>query len=301
MKRLKYILLLLTAFSKLPEAYSQELNAQVEIVTTTIQGTDVTRIFGNMKRQVFEFLNNRRWTNDNFLQSERIDCSFLINVDQKLGTDQYQATITVQSRRPVFKSGYNSTVFNYVDKDLQFIYVENQPFDFTLQNYTNNITSILAYYAYVVLAIDYDSFSPLGGSEYWKNAQQIVNAAQSASESGWRSSDSYRNRYWLVDNILNPLFQPIRDALYKYHRSGLDQMYDKLEEGRASVLTSIVGLKELHTNRPATFNMQLFFVAKKDEIVDIFKEATNEEKTKLIETLNLIDPANQNTYSKISQ
>lgn len=280
---------------------AQELNAQVEVVTSQIQGTDVTRIFGNFKTQVRDFLNNRRWTNDNFQFSERIDCSFLINVDQKLGTDQYQATLQVQCRRPVFKSGYNSPLFNYEDKDVQFIYVENQPFDFTVQNFTNNITSLLAYYAYVILAIDYDSFSPLGGSEYWKTAQQIVNAAQSASESGWRSSDSYRNRYWLIDNILNPMFQPIRESYYAYHRQGLDQMYDKVDAGRAAILSAIDNLKEVHKNRPASFNMQLFFVAKKQEIVDIFKEATNEEKARIIETLNLIDPANQNTYSKIMQ
>jgi hypothetical protein len=201
----------------------------------------------------------------------------------------------------VFKSGYNSPVFNYEDKDLQFIYVENQPFDFTVQNFNNNITSILAYYAYVILAIDYDSFAPLGGSDHWKTAQQIVNAAQSASESGWRSSDSYRNRYWLIDNILNPMFQPIRESMYAYHRKGLDQMYDKLEDGRAAILAAIDNLKEVHKNRPASFNMQLFFVAKKQELVDIFKEATNDEKNKLIDILNLIDPANQNTYSKIQQ
>jgi len=298
----KYILILLTAYCILPTtALAQELNAQVDVNTSQIQGTDVTRIFGNFKRQVLEFLNNRRWTNDNFTFAERIDCSFLINVNQKLGTDQYQAVISVQSRRPVFKSGYNSPLFNYEDKDVQFIYVENQPFDFTVQNFTNNITSLLSYYAYVILAIDYDSYSPLGGSEHWKTAQQIVNAAQSASESGWRSSDSYKNRYWLVDNLLNPLFQPIRETFYNYHRKGLDQMYDKLEDGRAAILTSINDLQEVHKNRPASFNMQLFFVVKKQEIVDIFKEATNEEKTKLIETLNIIDPANQNTYSKINQ
>lgn len=300
----KYILVALFIFASFLApltSLAQELNCQVDIVTSQIQGTDVTRIFGNMKRQVFEFLNNRRWTNDNFTQAERIDCSILINITQKLGNDQYTGTIEVQSRRPVFKTGYNSTLFNYEDKDFAFVYVENQPFDFTVQNYNSPITSILAYYAYVILAIDYDSFSLLGGTEHWKTAQQIVNAAQGASENGWRSGDSYRNRYWLIDNILNPMFQPLRETNYNYHRKGLDQMYDKLEDGRAAILSAIDNLKEVHKNRPASFNMQVFFVAKKQEIVDIFKEATNEEKTKLIDILNLIDPANQNTYAKINQ
>lgn len=282
-------------------AIAQELNAQVEVVASQIQGTDVTRIFGTMKTQVRDFFNNRRWTNDNFQQNEKIDCSILINVTSKLGSDQYTAEIEVQSRRPVFKTGYNTPMFNYQDKDFQFTYVENQPMDFTVQNFTSNLTSVLAYYAYVILAIDYDSYSPLGGSDHWKTAQQIVNAAQAAQESGWRSGDGYRNRYWLADNIINPLFQPIRDAYYIYHRRGLDQMYDKTEEGRAAILSAITGLKELHQNRPASFNMQLFFVAKKQEIVDIFREATPDEKQKIIDVLNTIDPANQNTYSKINQ
>ena len=280
---------------------AQELNAQVDVNTSQIQGTDVTRIFGALKTQVRDFFNNRRWTNDNFQQNERIDCSFLINVTSKLGSDQYTAEITVQSRRPVFKTGYNTPMFDYLDKDFQFTYVENQPMDFTVQNFTSNLTSVLAYYAYVILALDYDSYAPLGGSDHWKTAQQIVNAAQSAQEAGWRSGDGYRNRYWLVDNILNPLFQPIRDAYYTYHRRGLDQMYDKTEEGRAAILSAIDGLQELHKNRPATFNMQLFFVAKKQEIVQIFKEGTKEEKQKIIDILNIIDPANQNTYSQINQ
>lgn len=301
MNMLKHMLAFVAVFALLQAPRAQELNAQVDVNTSQIQGTDVTRIFTAFQTQVRDFLNNRRWTNDNFQWAERIDCSFLINVNQKLGTDQYQATITVQCRRPVFKSGYTSVLFNHEDKDVQFIYVENQPFDFTVQNYTNNITSLLAYYAYVILAVDYDSFSPLGGSEHWRNAQQIVNAAQAASESGWRSADSYRNRYWLVDNILNPLFQPIRDTYYGYHRQGLDQMYDKPEQGRTAILTALNGLRELHNNRPASFNMQLFFQAKKEEIVQIFKEATNDEKTKVIDLLNLIDPANQSTYSKIMQ
>jgi hypothetical protein len=285
------------------QAKAQELNCQVDISTQQIGGTDAQRIFEvTMKRQVFEFLNNRRWTNDNFGQNEKIDCSILINVTQKYGNDQYAAEIEVQSRRPIFKSGYNSPVFNCHDKDVQFTYIENQPFDFTVQNFNNNITSLLAFYAYVIVAIDYDSFSPNGGTEAWKNAQQVVNAAQSASETGWHSSESFRNRYWLIDNILvNPMFQPLRDSYYTYHRKGLDQMYDKVEEGRAAILQSIANLKEVHKNRPASFNMQLFFEAKNQEIISIFHDATNEEKTQIIDILNLIDPANQNLYAKINQ
>jgi hypothetical protein len=304
----KRILYLITTVGLFPgsglSAYAQELNPQVVVTAVSTQslGSDMQRITNNMQQQIFNFLSSRRWTNDNFSQNERIDCSFQININSRPATDQFTAELQVQCRRPAFKTGYNSPLFNYEDKDIQFTYIENQPFDFNIQNFTNNLTSLLAYYAYVILAEDYDSFASLGGTEYWKDAQQIVNSAQNASEPGWKSSDnSFRNRYTLVDNILNPMFQPIRESMYMYHRKGLDQMYDKLEEGRAAILQAIANLKEVHQNRPASFNMQLFFVAKNQEIISIFHDATGEEKAQIIEILNLIDPANQNLYTKITQ
>ncbi|MGZ3863169.1 MAG: type IX secretion system protein PorD [Bacteroidia bacterium] len=304
MKKISAILLLLTVFCSLPTANCQELNPQVQVTSVSTQqmGSDIQRICATLQQQIFNFLSTRRWTNDNFQQNERIDCSILLNLTSRPATDQFTGEMQIQCRRPVFKTGYNTPLFNFDDKEIQINYVENQPFDFNIQNFTSNITSLLAYYAYVILAEDYDSFSPLGGTEYWKNAQQIVNNAQSASESGWHSSDnSFRNRYTLIDNILNPTFQPMRETMYNYHRKGLDQMYDKLEEGRAALLASIDNLKEVHKNRPASFNMQLFFEAKNQELISIFKDdPLNEEKTKIIDILNLIDPANQNLYSKIT-
>ncbi|MGZ3866830.1 MAG: type IX secretion system protein PorD [Bacteroidia bacterium] len=304
MRKITAIVLLLTAYCSLQTVRAQELNPQVQVTSVSTQqmGSDIQRICATLQQQVFNFLSTRRWTNDNFTQNERIDCSILINLTSRPATDQFTGEMQIQCRRPVFKTGYNTPLFNYDDKEIQINYVENQPFDFNIQNFTSNITSLLAYYAYVIIAEDYDSFAPLGGTEYWKNAQQIVNNAQSASESGWHSSDnSFRNRFTLIDNILNPTFQPMRESMYNYHRKGLDQMYDKLEEGRAAILASIDNLKEVHKNRPASYNMQLFFEAKNQELISIFKDdPLNEEKTKIIDILNLIDPANQNLYSKIT-
>lgn len=305
MKKLIILLLFNASCSCfLPAACAQELNPQVQVTSVSTQqmGSDIQRICATLQQQVFNFLSTRRWTNDNFTQNERIDCSILINLTSRPATDQFTGEMQIQCRRPVFKTGYNTPLFNYDDKEIQINYVENQPMDFNIQNFTSNITSLLAYYAYVIIAEDYDSFSPLGGTEYWKNAQQIVNNAQSASESGWHSSDnSFRNRFTLIDNILNPTFQPMRETMYNYHRKGLDQMYDKMEEGRAAILASIDNLKEVHKNRPASYNMQLFFEAKNQELISIFKDdPLNEEKTKIIDILNLIDPANQNLYSKIT-
>jgi hypothetical protein len=303
---LKYILVIFAVicFVQTGISQSQELNPQVTVTAVSTQnlGSDIQRISNSLQQQIFAFLTSRRWTNDNFTQAERIDCQFQLNITSRPASDQFTAELQVQSRRPVFKTTYNTTLFNYDDKEIQFTYVENQPFDFNIQSFTSNITSLFAYYTYVILAEDYDSFSLLGGTDMWKNAQQIVQNAQSAAETGWRSSDSsFRNRFTLIDNILNSTFQPMRESMYNYHRKGLDQMYDKLEEGRAAVLAAIANLKEVHKNRPASYNMQLFFEAKMRELIDIFHDATTDEKNQIIDVLNTIDPANQNQYAKITQ
>jgi len=279
--------------------YSQELNCQVNIVSQQVQGTVEKQVFEQMQKVVFEFMNNTKWTKDVYTQQERIDCSVLINVTQKLSTDEYLGTIQIQSRRPIYKSSYFSPLFNYIDENFQFKFQQFSQLEFNLNTFQNNLTSILSYYAYVVIALDYDSYSHLGGTEYWQKAQTIVNNAQTTSEKGWKSSDGNKNRYWLVENQLQPVFQGIRDCYYQYHREGLDIMSEKVDQGRANVLKSIDLLVPVYNNRPASFNMQLFFNAKGDEIVNIFSQALAEEKTKAVEKLMQIDPANTTKYLKI--
>lgn len=281
---------------------AQELNCQITVSSQQVQGTDAKRIFDNLQKQCFEFINNTKWTKDTYGTNERIECSMFINITERLANDEYKATIQVQSRRPVFKTSYNSPLLNYNDQNFIFKYIEQQPFDFNVNGWTNNLTSTLAFYAYVIIAFDYDSFSNQGGTEYWQKAQQIVNNAQGASDAGpgWKAFDGNKNRYWLIENITNPMFNPIRDLYFKFHRKGLDIMVDKTDEGRSAILESINGLRDLHKNRPGSFNMQILFNAKCDEIVNIFSGATPTEKQTVTETLNLIDPANQNKYSKIS-
>lgn len=280
--------------------FAQELNCQVSVVSTQVQGTDNKRIFDNLQKQIFEFLNNTKWTKDNFNVSERIECSMMLNITEKLNTDQWKATVQLQSRRPIYKSSYNSPIFNYNDQHFVFKYVEQQPFEFNLNTYTNELTQFLAYYAYVFIALDYDSYSPNGGIEYWQKAQQIVANAQTSAEMGWKAFENNKNRYWLVENLLNPAFQPIRDALYTYHRKGLDIMVDKVEEGRSNILEGLKKLQDVHRIRPASYNMQLFFNAKADEIVNIFSQANPTEKQQAVETLTLVDPANSQKYAKIN-
>lgn len=281
--------------------FSQELNCQVNINTNQIQGTTEKQIFDQLQKSIFEFMNNTKWTKDNFTFQEKIDCSFLIIIKSKLSEDEYSASIQVQSRRPVYKSSYFTQVFNYEDDNFQFKFQQFSQLEFQLTTFQNNLTSVLAYYAYVVIASDYDTFSPLGGTEYWQNAQLIVNNAQTASEKGWRSGESNKNRYWLVENTLQPVFKGIRDCNYQFAKNGLDIMWEKKDEGRANVLNALELLKTVYTDRPASFNMQLFFNAKCDELVNIFKGGTPEEKTKSSEILILVDPANTNKYLKISE
>jgi len=207
-------------------------------------------------------MNNTKWTKDNYTTAERIDCSILINVTQQLGTDDYKATLQVQSRRPVFKSSYFSPTVNYIDENFVFKFQQFQQLEFNLNTFSNNITSVLAFYAYIVLANDYDTFSNLGGTEFYQKAQLIVSNAQSAAEPGWKSFESNKNRYWIIENALQPVFQPIRECMYKYHRLGLDIMNEKPDLGRSEILKSTDLLVGVYKNRPASFIMELFLMLK---------------------------------------
>ena len=278
---------------------SQELNCQVSVVSTQIQGTTNKQIFDQLQKAIFEFMNNTKWTKDNYTVAERIDCSILINVTQQLSADDYKATIQIQSRRPIYKSSYFSPTVNYIDENFIFKYQQFQQLEFNLNTFANNITSTLAFYAYVIIANDYDTFSNLGGTEYFQKAQLIVSNAQSASETGWKSFESNKNRYWIVENALQPVFQPIRECMYKYHRLGLDIMNEKPDDGRKEILKSLDLLLEVYKNRPASFIMELFFNAKADEVVNVFSKGQPDEKTKAVEILTTVDPANSTKYFKI--
>lgn len=277
---------------------SQELNCKVQVLSQQIQGTD-KRVFETLQTALFEFMNNRKWTPDNFKNEERIDCSILINVTERPSTEEFKATIQVQSRRPIFKTSYNSTVLNFNDQDFQFKYLENQPLDFQDNLFVSNLTSVMAFYAYTIVGMDYDSYSLNGGTPYLQKALQIVNNAQSTPEPGWRAFESNKNRYWLINNMLDAPYIGIRECLYNYHLKGLDVMSDNKDGGRAVILESLLSLRKVHQTRPLSFSMQLFFNAKSDEIINIFKGAYPDEKSKIITLLNDIDPTNSNKYQKI--
>lgn len=277
---------------------AQELNCKVQVVSPTIQGTDKS-VFDNLQTAIFEFMNNRKWTNETFKNTERIDCSILINVSERPSTDDFKATIQVQVRRPVFKSSYNSVLLNNNDNDFQFKYLENQTLDYSENLHTSNLTSVLAFYAYLIVGLDYDSFAPSGGTYYLQRALGIVNNAQSSSDVGWKAFDGNKNRYWLINNMLDATFVPLRECMYKYHRQGLDLMVDNKETARTNIYDALQNLRKIHQIKPLSYSMQVFFNAKSDEIINIYSGAFPDEKAKIMNLLNEIDPTNSNKYQKI--
>lgn len=282
-------------------ASAQELNCQVQVLSPQIQGTNEKRIFENLQKSIFEFMNNTKWTNDVYSTEERIVCTIVLTISEKSG-DQCKGNLSVISQRPVYKSSYpQCNLINYNDPDIQFNYIEFQPLDFSMNNHISNLTSILAYYAYVFIALDYDSFSLNGGTPFWQKAQTIVSNAQNAPEKGWKSAESFKNRYWMVDNMLHPMYAPLRECMYKYHRLGFDIMYSDVSGGRAQVFEALLSLEKIHEQRALSWPLQLFFNAKKDEIVKLFSGGLTEEKSKLVPVLQRIDPGNGIHYQKITQ
>jgi hypothetical protein len=282
--------------------FAQELNCNIQIVTQQIQGTN-KQIFETMQGAIYEFMNNTSWTTHVFELNERIECNMLFNIQEQISDEEFRGTLQIQVRRPVYNSSYNTVLFNYVDNDLNFKYVEYQPLQFSENTHMLNLTSILAYYAYIILGLDYDSYSYEGGTEFFQKAEKIVNNAQNASEKGWKSIDSQsrKNRYWLINNILNEDFSPAREFMYRYHRLGLDMMYEKINEARAEIAESLKLLQQVYRNKPDPFMhfLQVIYDAKSDEFVNIFRESFQDEKTRVFTILNEINPANTNKYEAI--
>jgi hypothetical protein len=275
----------------------------VQISAQKIQGSN-RQVFENMQRDIYEFLNNTVWTNHVFSYSERIDCNILINLTDQISADEFSGTIQVQLKRPVYNTTYNSTLLNFIDNSFRFRYVEFQPLEFDPTTYRSNLVSVLAYYVYTILAFDYDSFSPLGGTEYFQMAEKIVQNAQNAPEQGWKPYDGSRNRnrYWLVKNALDKEYEGSRQFLYEYYINGLDKMESKVSEARASIVESLRLLQDVYRKKPDPFMyiIQVILEAKADELINIFSDSFPEEKSRVIQILTEIDPANKAKYEKIS-
>lgn len=281
-------------------ARSQEMQCMVQISSPGMAETD-RAILQVLQTQVYEFINQRNWTEYQYKTEERIEASILITVNEKVGNDEYRGSIQVQSRRPVYRTSYSTPILNHNDRDFTFRYVENQPLEYADNVYTSNLTSVLAYYAYVIIGFDFDTFTPMGGNPYFQKAQAIVNLAQNAQERGWKSFEGQRNRYWLMENIFNTQYNNIRQGLYTYHRLGFDRMTDNMDMARAEVTAALELFQRTHRQRPGSYLMSIIMTTKGDELVNLYTEAPATEKNQVVQILSEIDPANSARYRRITQ
>jgi hypothetical protein len=277
---------------------AQEFRCMVSVAAPGIQGTN-RAIFEDMQKNILEFMNTQQWTDNIFKPEERIDCTILINIREQIGSDEFKGTMQIQTRRPVYNSSYNTTMLNIQDENVSFRYIEFQPLVYNPNSIESNLVAILSYYAFIILGYDYDSFSLRGGTPYFQRAQNIVNMAQSSREGGWSSFDGTRNRYWLVENLLNEHHAPFRQFSHQYHRRGLDVMADKPEEGRAAMASALEQIQRVFRQRPNSYVLTAFFDAKREELLNVFKSSPSIEKGKVVTLLSEIDPAHSAKYQQL--
>ena len=304
--RKQFCLFLLICFALLSkQLVAQELKAKVTVMAARVATTVDRKIFTTLQTQLNNFMNNRKWTADVFRDNEKIECSFIVNIESAVEPNIYKASLTVQAARPVFNASYQAALVNFIDPELLFKYVEFQPVEFNENRVQGvdagvaNLTAVLAYYAYMIIGLDYDSFSPKTGEPYFRKAQNIVNNAPEGQRiAGWRMFDGVRNRYWLNENLINAKFNIIHDVIYTYYRAGLDRLYENENEARGNILQALIQLNAFNKENPNTMILQFFMQGKSNELIGIFKKGTPEEKLKAIEILSLLDIPNSNKYKE---
>jgi hypothetical protein len=302
----KRILLVILLFAYVATAGSQEIQARLTVITSKI-GTNVNKaVFQNLQTGLTNFLNNRKWTTDVFQVAEKIQCNFLLNIEEALPNNVFRARLTVQAARPVYSSTYDSPIINFMDDDVVFRFQEFQPIEFNENRVQGNdpvaanLTAILAYYVNIILGFDYDSFSLRGGDNYFQKAWNIVNnAPESGDIKGWKSFEGLRNRYWLAENLNNNRFALIHDVLYSYYRSGLDLYYENEENARTGIMNSINYLNTINTENPNSMILQFFFQGKSSELVKVFSKARPDIKTRVRDILKKIDITNAAAYNEL--
>ena len=283
---------------------AQEINCSVTINSDQIEGSN-KQVYETLKAGIEEYINQNRWTNMTYAEQEKIECSMLIVVKAVNG-NSYTCEMTLQSRRPVYGTTYTTPLLNFKDNAFNFTYQEFDRLEWQQNQFTTNLTAMLAYYCYLIIGHDQDSFQRLGGTPYFEVCEQIVNACQSASmdnteQKGWLAFDSNRNRYALINNLLDEAFKKYRNYYYEYHRLGLDEMSSNVANGRARIAQGMPVLKEAYRARPATYVINTFLDAKAEELVDIFKKGTDNEKRAVYELLTDIDPTRQATYDRMNE
>ncbi|MGE0771657.1 MAG: DUF4835 family protein [Cyclobacteriaceae bacterium] len=276
---------------------AQELNCKVIVNAEQIQTTDQA-VFKDMERAFANFLNTRKWTNDTYKNHEKINCSIFLNITKMPSIGNFSANVQITAARPIYNSNYETVLFNFADREWEFEYIESLPLEYNDNTYISNLTSMLAYYAYIILGMDYDSFSELGGTPYFQKALTVVNNAQTSNRPGWQSLGSNRNRYVLIENINNPQMLDLRKNTYRYHRLALDTYQQTPDQSRQVVLNALKSIKQVWTIYPNSIFIISFFDAKSAELVNIFSEASLNVKREAYDLLISLDPK-RNIYEKI--
>ncbi len=277
-------------------ASAQEFNATVA-VNAAQTGNPNLQIFKTLERSLTEFINNTKWTDVDYRTEERINCSFFITLE-KYDNDVFDATLQVLASRPVYGSGYTTTIFNVNDKQFGFNYLEYQPLNYNPNNFDSNLVSVIAYYLYTILGIDADSFELNGGTKYYQEANNIVSNAQGSNRLGWKRERD-PNRFTLNDDLLSGTFAGYREALYKYHREGLDIMHNNVKKGKEVITESMKSLNKMHNSRPNSYMMRVFFDAKADEVSSILSGGPSVNIAETVQVLNRIAPTYSDNWKSI--
>ncbi len=286
---------------------AQELQARVTVLAGKVSTSVDKKVFQTLQAALTNFINNRKWTNDNFQTNEKIKCNFLITIDKELGDNSYHAVLTVQAARPIYNTSYESPIINFLDNNFEFRYQEFQPIEFNENRIQGsdpmsaNLTAVLAYYVNIILGMDYDSFSLKAGDPFFQKAWNIVNNAPEEGKKiiGWKQFDGLRNRYFLAENFNNNKFALVHEAIYSYYRSGLDIFYENNDEGRNGILNALNLLNTVNVENPNSMLLQFFFQGKGNELVKTFSKANDDQKTRAKELLMKLDLTNASAYKEL--
>lgn len=294
-KKIVWILLLI-GFGKLQ---AQELNARVTLLAPQVSNISKPTLDA-LQKTIRDFLNNNKFSNESYKPQERIECSFVITINSWDGGSGYIAEAQIQSSRPVFNSSYNSTLLNMSDKNFDFNFNDGTTIDFSDQNYISNISALLTYYAYTIIGMDKDSFSKMGGTPFYKKAQNIINLAQASGNTGWRAADGLRNRFWFNENVLNPIFSELRNFIYSYHLNGLDQLTDN-DKGLTQIVAALPALQQMDKQKLGSIFPNVYFASKAEEVTNVLSKLNGQERMKAYNMLAEIDPANIGKYEGLKK
>jgi len=292
------VIVILSIFTQ--RVTAQELEAKVVVNHSKIQGTN-TSVFTTLQEAMTEFLNTRKWSNAQYTTREKIACSFNLIVNEYSDDGRFGCSLMVQANRPVYNASYNTTVFNFNDNAVDFNYIEHDKLEFSDDIVDNNLTAVLAYYAYLIIGLDMDTFAPKGGTDVLNKAENVVNNAQMLGEDGWKAFGDSKNRHALINDYMNGAMEPYRQLFYDYHRKGLDEMVQNAERGRSNITTSLTLLEKAKQDKPMSVLPQLFTEIKKDELINVYSKGTSKEKEEVNRILCLVNPSLTSDWDKIKE